>query len=267
MTIFVTGATGYKKSGFIGSEVVKFLYEYGYEYKCLKGDMRNAKLVTKQMAGCSIVIHLAGFHNIEQGEKDPDFFFNNNVVGTWTVVRAALKNKVKKFIFASSLSVAYNRRTTYAMTKMMQEEMLQTYSDRMTVIIMRLASVYDKTHGTIGWLLSDPKNVINIYGTGQQVRDFVHVSDVAIAIGRAVMWAGGGFTCDIGTGKGSTMVSLAQVAGRKYRLVKSPMPQFDPIFLVANPVQTQAVLGFYPRINYVDFILKYRKSDSFQRVD
>lgn len=207
---------------------------------------------------CDTVIHLAGLHKIEDGEKDPDLFFKNNVNGTWNVLQAALENKVKKFIFVSSLAVAYNRRTTYAMTKIMQEEMLRTFSDRMTIITLRLASVYDEKHGTIGWLLNGTEP-LNLYGDGEQVRDFIHVEDVSDAIICTLEWKKGGFTCDIGTGLGTTMKELANLAGRKYNLVSDPNPQFNPRFSVANPVPAQEILGFVPVIKYRDFIIQNSK--------
>ena len=126
MTVFITGVNFEDKRGFIGSHLVDYLSSINYPYVTLEGDILKTNSVTKQMRNCDTVIHLAGLHKIDDGEKDPNLFFQTNVNGAWSILQAALKNKVKKFIFPSSLAVVYNRRTTYAMTKMIVEEMLQT---------------------------------------------------------------------------------------------------------------------------------------------
>ena len=259
MTVFITGVNFEDKRGFIGSHLVDYLSSINYPYVTLEGDILKTNSVTKQMRNCDTVIHLAGLHKIDVGENDPNLFFQTNVNGTWSILQAALKNKVKKFIFPSSLAVVYNRRTTYAMTKMIVEEMLQTYGDRMTFIMFRLASVYDEEHGTIGWLLN-AHEPINLYGDGKQVRDFVHVDDVSEVFARALMWdKRQSFRCDVGTGRGSTMISLAELARVKYNLVPDPNPQFNPPFNVANSVTSQETLGWVPQVDFRDFIVMHRK--------
>lgn len=265
--VFITGVDYKGKKGFIGSNLINFLESFPSEgsYVTLKGDMKNTNSVERQMLGrdgdvkCDTVIHLAGLHRIEDGQNNPDLFFKNNVDGTWSVLQAALRTKVKKFIFISSLAVVYNRRTTYAMTKIMQEEMIRTYSDKMTVITLRLASVYDREHGTIGWLLNNTEP-LGLYGIGEQVRDFIHIEDVVDVIDQTLKWTKGGFTCDIGTGLGTSMIELAKLAGRKYTLIPDPNPQFNPSFSVANPVPAQEILGFVPYIKYRDFIVQNSKN-------
>lgn len=259
MTVFITGVNYKDKTGFVGSHLVKYLASFNYPYKIAEGDILNTKAMTKQMAGCDAVIHLAGLHNMDDGESDPDSFFKTNVDGTWSVLRSALKNKVKKFIFSSSLAVVYNRRSTYAMTKMLIEEMLQTYGDRMTFIIFRFASIYDENHGTIGWLLNSDKP-INIYGNGTQVRDFVHVDDVAEVFARALTWnKPQSFRCDVGTGRGSSIVELADLAGVQYNLIPDPNVHINPPFTVANSADIQQILGWTPQVDFKDFIRIHRK--------
>lgn len=246
--IFLTGS-----DGFIGGYLIKRLKRKKIDYKTLEGDMRNYNSVVEQISGCDTVVHLAALHHLANGQKFPDLFFDNNVNGTWCVVQASLINKIRKFILTSSLAVQDNRGTTYALTKKVQEEILHTYDGKITNIILRLASVYNTTHGTIGWVLKSKE--LKIYGLGDQVRDFVHVSDVVDAIMIAIQrnW-GNGFTCDIGTGHGISMLDLAKLSGKPFKHVDSPIAEFDPPFTVANPVPAQRIMGFTAKVNYKEYL-------------
>lgn len=245
--IFITGT-----EGFIGSYLIKRLIKENIPFKMSKGDIRNYKSITKQMTGCDTVIHLAALKNMEEGEREPFKYFDNNVVGTFSVVQAALKTKIKKFILPSSLAVVYNRGSTYALTKILQEEILRTYYNKMTTIIFRITSVYDRNHGIIGWLLKSDD--IKIYGDGSQVRDFIHVSDVVEALLLAIKWKGSGFTCDVGTGRGISIKELVELTGKSYKFIPSPNKEIDPPFSVANPVPAQKILGFTTRVPYRKYI-------------
>jgi len=248
--IFVTGA-----EGFVGSYLCRRLKKENIPFITSKGDIRKYKSIEKQMRECNVVIHLASLVNMTEGEKEPFKYFHNNVNGTFSVIQAALKNNVKKFVMLSSLSVVYNRRTTYALTKLIQEEIMNTYNNKMTMITFRSASIYDEEHGTIGWILKSKH--LKIYGNGKQIRDFIHVSDIVDAILLAINWQRGGFRLDIGTGNGISMLELADMSGKPYEFVPNPIVKFDPLFSVANPVPAQELLGFKPKINYREFIEKW----------
>lgn len=248
--IFITGA-----DGFVGKALCKRLTTLCIPYKTLKGDMLNYKSVTKQMKDCDTVVHLAALVNMAEGEKKPFKYFHNNVEGTFSVVQAALKNNVKKFIILSSLSVVYNRRTTYALSKLIQEEIMNTYNNKMIMITFRSASIYDEEHGTIGWILKSKQ--LKIYGDGKQIRDFIHVFDVVDAIMLGIYWQRGGFRCDIGTGNGISMLELAEMSGKPYEMIPITNPTIDQCFSVANPVPAQELLGFKTKIDFRDFIKKW----------
>ncbi len=103
MRIFITGS-----SGFIGSELIKYLSK-NKKYTLIKYDLVNGQDILdypklkKAMSGCDIVIHLAA-HRKPYEDKTFEDYFKTNCEGTFNVAKAALENKVKKFIYSSSTS-------------------------------------------------------------------------------------------------------------------------------------------------------------------
>ncbi len=102
MKILVTGHKGFLGSSF----VAKFGTDYdivGYDHK--DGDeLLNYENLEKKMAGCVQVVHLAAIPKPVVG-KSFDEYFATNVQGTLNVVKAAVKNNLKRVIYASSTTI------------------------------------------------------------------------------------------------------------------------------------------------------------------
>lgn len=100
MKIFITGGLG-----FIGSEVIQALesqheiVSFGHPNQ----DILDFDSVVKAMNGCEVVIHLAAIRKPLEDKTFADYFKVNDI-GTQNVAQAALENKVKRFIYASSMS-------------------------------------------------------------------------------------------------------------------------------------------------------------------
>ena len=115
-TTLVTGATG-----LVGYNVVDALLKRNRRVKALvrstekgkrllpeecelvQGDITDKDSLVKAMKGCSIVYHVAGFP--EQWMKDPDIFQRVNVGGTQNMIDVALEQKIKRFIYTSTIDV------------------------------------------------------------------------------------------------------------------------------------------------------------------
>ncbi len=120
--ILVTGGAGY-----VGAVLVPKLLDKGYDVtvidlylygddvldsvkdnpglKQVKGDIRNRDLLEKEMQGTDAVIHLACISNDPSYELDPDLGKSINYDAFIPLVDIAKRNKVKRFIYASSSSV------------------------------------------------------------------------------------------------------------------------------------------------------------------
>ena len=171
MKVLITGG-----SGRIGRIVVPELEHAGYETKIfdlakpknskhefIKGDLRNLVEVEKATRDVEAVVHLAAIPMDIPGEAKE--IFEINVMGTFHVLEASARNKVKRVVFASSVSaygfifwkkpiiVEYfpideghpcNPDDMYGLSKLIGEKLCYAYSRRygMCTICLRLATVW-----------------------------------------------------------------------------------------------------------------------------
>ncbi|MCX6157742.1 MAG: NAD-dependent epimerase/dehydratase family protein [Ignavibacteriae bacterium] len=173
------------------------------------GDVRDVDILNQAMEGIDYVIHLAAMWLLHC--KDfPGTAFDVNIKGTYNVLDACVKNKVKKLIYSSSASVygdaveipmkeshPFNNKNFYGATKISGEAMCTAINDRygLEVIGLRYMNVYGPNQdqnaaytGVIPIMLNKiSKNetpVIN--GDGSQAYDFIYVEDVARANVQAI---------------------------------------------------------------------------------
>jgi UDP-glucose 4-epimerase len=166
------------------------------------GDIRDIDVLNKAMKGVDYVFHLAAMWLLHC--KDfPRTAFNVNIEGTFNVLEACVKNKVKKLIYSSSASVygdaselpmteshPFNNRNFYGSTKIAGETMCTAFNDRygLEVIGLRYMNVYGPHQdqhaaytGVIPIMLNkiEANDAPSINGDGSQAYDFIYVEDVA----------------------------------------------------------------------------------------
>lgn len=227
--ILVTGGAGY-----IGSHIIELLVKKKFKvfiydnlvtgYKKLinkkavfiKGDIKNSKLLIKTINDNNInsIIHLAGYLNISEGQKNKKKYYKNNVIGTLNLVKACKNSTVKNIIFSSSCSIYGNikgsvseknipkPKSYYAFTKYKSEEIIKKYGKKFNFKygILRYFNVAGASpSGKIGEIEKSYGHLIknlaiqstklrpkvdifgNNYNTkdGTCIRDYIHVSDLA----------------------------------------------------------------------------------------
>lgn len=166
------------------------------------GDIRDVDVLDKAMEGVDYVFHLAAMWLLHC--KDfPRTAFEVNVGGTFNVLEACVKHKVKKLIYSSSASVygdavevpmtedhPFNNRNFYGATKIAGEAMCTAFHDRygLSVIGLRYMNVYgpgQDQHAVYSGVVPIMLNKIAanespiINGDGSQAYDFIYVEDVA----------------------------------------------------------------------------------------
>src|SRR5262249_50637279 len=108
----------------------------------VEGDIRDQAIVDKVMKGVDLVFHQAAIR-ITQCAEDPRLALEVMSTGTFNVLEACVKAKVKRVIAASSASVygmaetfptkeehhPYNNRTIYGATKTFNEGLLRSFHE------------------------------------------------------------------------------------------------------------------------------------------
>jgi len=166
------------------------------------GDVRDLDVLDKAMQGVDGVVHLAAMWLLHC--KDfPRTAFDVNIAGTFNVLEACARHKVKRLVYSSSASVygdavqvpmteehPFNNRNFYGATKIAGEAMMRAFIDRygLSAVGLRYMNVYgphqDQTAvytGVIPIMLNkiDANEAPTINRDGTQAYDFHYVEDVA----------------------------------------------------------------------------------------
>jgi len=166
------------------------------------GDIRETDILNNAMEGVDYVFHLAAMWLLHCNNF-PRTAFDVNIAGTFNVLEACVKHKVKKLIYSSSASVygdavqvpmtedhPFNNKNFYGATKIAGEAMCTAYNDRygLEIIGLRYMNVYGPGQdqhaaysGVIPIVLNkiDKNEAPTVNGDGSQAYDFIYVEDVA----------------------------------------------------------------------------------------
>lgn len=222
------------------------------------GDATDRRMWQSMDVNIDFVFHLAAQTSTYEANRDPFADFNHNVLPMHLMLDACSKwNTRPVIVFASTVTIcgladrlpvdekhSDQPITVYDLHKQMAENYLKYYVrlGHVTGAVLRLANVYGPgprssradrgiLNQMIGRALSG--QALTVYGTGSQLRDYVHVDDVARAFVAAATHAdevnGGHFI--IGTGVGHSIAQAMQliaerVAARTGIIV--PVKSVDP---------------------------------------
>jgi UDP-glucose 4-epimerase len=277
MQVLVTGG-----AGFIGAHTVRALLDAGHAVTVLddlstgvadqvpegvrlvRGDVRDQLTVWRSLEGADAVVHLAARSSVPDSFRDPLGVESVNDLGSGTVLDCAWRRGLRRVVLASSASV-YGQgevrheeqpmapRSPYAASKVAMEALGRVYRERgCQVATLRYFNVYGPGQGEgvvpafFGDLLAGRE--LTLHGTGEQSRDFVHVSDVARANVMALDW---NQEVNVGRGESTTVLGLARtMAGLlrvPFRTTTAPARELDPRCCSADPGRARA-LGWSPRI-------------------
>jgi len=188
-------------SGFLGSHVAGCLTKEGYEVTVydieespylkkgqifIKGDIMDKGKVEEAIAGKDIVYNFAAIADIEEASDNPTETIAVNIMGTTNILEGCRKNKVERFVFASTVYVYSNLGTFYRSSKQSCELIIENYNKKydLDFTVLRYGSLYGPRAGcknSVHDFLKEAleKGKITRYGNGEEVREYIHVYDAA----------------------------------------------------------------------------------------
>jgi len=295
--LLVTGG-----AGFIGSNFVHFMLEqhpnyeiivldkltYAGNLKNLEGALHNPRFrflrldvcdpnVADAIKGCDLVVHFAAESHVDRSIDNASAFVRTNVEGTWQVVEACRRNRVRRFLqvstdevygslgpvgkFVETSPLAPN--SPYAATKAAADLLVLAHvrTHAFPAIITRSANNYGPYQFPEKFIpLMIAQGMVNqplpIYGDGQNVRDWIHVSDHIRALDLILHQGKEGETYNIGGGCEFRNIDVArlilEILGRPETLVQfvADRPCHDRRYALEYGKLTRA-LGWEPRQEFV----------------
>jgi nucleoside-diphosphate-sugar epimerase len=289
-------------AGFIGSHIVEALVKQGQYVRVLdnfsSGKVGNLKGLEKKIdlvkgdicspANCikatkriDFVLHQAALRSVPKSMAEPHAYNRVNIDGTLNMLEASMKNKVKRFVFASSSSVYgevndYPEKESfvpgpispYALSKLTGEYYCKIFSRHygLPTVALRYFNVFGPRQALDDdYAVVIPK-FINcllknlpppIFGNGRQSRDFTFVQNVVsanlLAAGADKVKYG---VFNIAGGKGTSVLDLVKILnkilGKNIHPRLLPIRPGDVFKTLADISKAVKLLNFKPEVNFIE---------------
>jgi len=289
MKVVVTGG-----AGFIGSHLSDLLIELDCEVSVIdnlsvgrqenighlvestkftffEADITNFDEIESIFKDAEWVFHLAALADIVPSIENPTEYYRSNVDGTFNVLQACRKYKIKKIIYAGSSScygipdayptkeiAAIRPQYPYALTKNIGEQLVMHWCQlyKLPAISLRFFNVYGpraRTSGTYGavfgvFLAQKLSNKpYTIVGDGNQTRDFTFVSDVVNAMISAAKSNISGEVINIGSNNTYSVNRLVELLGGEVTYI--PKRPGEPDCTWADISKATKLLNWKPKVS------------------
>ena len=180
-------------------------------YRFVKGDICDDAKVRDAMEGCDVVLNFAAESHVDRSIEDPGHFVQTDVYGVYTLLEAARDLGVSRFVQVSTDEVYGERmdspadeestlmpRNPYAASKAGGDRLAWSYwaTYDFPVVVTRCANNYGPYQYPEKLVPLFTTNAIDdeplpVYGSGKNIRDWIHVLDHAEAL-RLIMVAESG---------------------------------------------------------------------------
>ncbi|MDP2710656.1 MAG: NAD-dependent epimerase/dehydratase family protein [Solirubrobacteraceae bacterium] len=295
-------------AGFIGSHVVERLLAVGADVvviddlstgtrrnlaaaeaqgaRLVVGDVRNADLLDAELAGASLVLHMA-CGNLRASLAEPMDSHERNATGTLTACLAAVRQGVGRFVYVSS-SEAYGSAVTFPMAEdhpllpttvygaakaageLYAQACMRRYDIEATVV-RPFNSYGPREHSSGNSAEVIPKFAARIlaglppviFGDGSQTRDFTWVEETAVGIvGAAASDAIVGQAINIARGEGVSVAQLSEhlldlLAANGLRAEYDDERPGDVMHHLADPSRARQLLGFEAQVGIREGLERY----------
>jgi UDP-glucose 4-epimerase len=284
MDILITGAGGY-----LGSHLVKELKGLDNIIYCLdkrvppngeniipiKGDLLQWQNWADTLENVSIIIHLAAQVDVMSSWANPAEDLVVNGIGTVKMLECAKYIGAKYIIYTSSAAVygkkakpvterdVLNPTCPYGLSKMIGEDYINFFKFEMGLkcLTLRISNIYgEDSRGVISTFAENIRTnqplVLN--GTGKQVRDFIHISDVTNAIIQCMEQRIEG-VYNLSTGKGHSLLDIIEAFRSKFKKIKVeniPPQKGEVFFSVLENTKLKSKIDWEPKRDVKEYIRK-----------
>lgn len=247
----------------------------------IAADILDYDLAVKAAEGIDVIVHFAASTGVPASVEDPRFDCISNVIGTLNYLEAARHSEAKRFIFASSGApigecdppiheeLAPHPVSPYGASKLAGEGYCSAYYRTFEVetVSLRFGNVF-------GPLSSNKNSVVakfirralegkplEIYGDGNQTRDFIYIEDLIRAIRLAVIAEKvGGETFQIATNAETTVNELVKKllhilknAGHgRFEVYNSDSRLGDVRRNFSDTTKAREILGWQSKVDFAD---------------
>lgn len=267
----------------------------------IRGDLRDAETLEKAFRENAIdaVIHFAADSLVGESMQKPQKYFDNNVVSGLSLLGNMVKYSVRKIIF-SSTAACYGEpekvpidetnstvpTNPYGESKLIFEKMLRWHDEAYGIKYVslryfnaagahksgRIGEDHDPESHLIPIVLKaalDRTRQVSVFGTdyptkdGTCVRDYIHVTDLALAhiLALKKLEEGGKSSIyNLGNGSGFSVkevIGIAEkVAGCRIKTESSARRPGDPAVLIASSEKIKKELNWNPRYYELETIIR-----------
>lgn len=249
--MLVTGGAGFIGSNFVrmvcerdlaGTVIVVDKLTYagnrdnlaGLDVEFVEGDIADAQLMDSLVARADTVVHFAAESHNDNSLRDPAAFVHSNVVGTFTLLEAVRAHDVRLHHISTdevfgdleidsperfTETTPYNPSSPYSATKAGSDHLVRAWvrSFGVAATISNCSNNYGPYQHVEKFIPRQITNLLEgrpakLYGSGEQVRDWIHVDDHNDAVLTILAHGALGETYNIGAATNSaTKISNKQV--------------------------------------------------------
>lgn len=242
----------------------------------IEGDIRDIETAILTAKGVDTIVHLAANTGVGPSVENPRLDMDCNVIGTFNMLESARKNKVKKFIFASSGAPAGEVEppiheelpphpvSPYGASKLAGEGYCSAYyrTFGINTVCLRFGNVFGprskKKSSVVAKFIRQALNgeICKIYGDGLQTRDFIFIDDLVSAVLKCIQKEVGGETFQIASGIEHTVDEVAGLIqriladiGKEMKIVHDSPRKGDVKRNFSDTSKAEKVLGWKSHVN------------------
>ena len=275
MNILVTGG-----AGFVGSNLIKKLLNQNHNVVSI--DNYSTGLKSNEFPKCKyinfdikninnysaygdfdIVFHLAAIARIQPSFINPEEYFNTNANATMKLAKYCSSNNIPLIYAGSSSHHSGKFKNPYTFSKDIGEEIIQLFQlhYNLKATITRFYNVYGSYQllegdytTLIGRWINNIKNgtQCEIYGNGEQRRDFTHVDDIVDALILIMEKQAYGYEFELGRGKNYSVNEVAKMFSIEPIYKEAKLGEAKDTLNQDNTAQE--ILGWHPQKDLLDYI-------------